>query len=98
MTEKILILGYGNTLRRDDGVGINDKDLPHIFERFYRGDARTKEGKKLDPRGLGQGLFVAKTISEVHGGFLSVKSRVGVGSEFTMALPLLKQPALPDMA
>lgn len=83
---------------RDHGVGINDKDLPHIFERFYRGDARTKDGKKLDPRGLGQGLFVAKTISEVHDGFLSVKTRVGVGTEFTMALPLMKQPALPDMA
>lgn len=83
---------------RDDGVGINNKDLPHIFERFYRGDARTHDGKKLDPRGLGQGLFVAKTISEVHGGFLDVKTKVGVGSEFTMALPLLQTPALVDIA
>jgi signal transduction histidine kinase len=83
---------------RDDGTGISEDDLPHIFERFYRGDARTKEGKKLDPRGLGQGLFVAKTISEVHGGFLAVKTRVGVGSEFTMAIPLINQPALLEMA
>lgn len=83
---------------RDAGTGITDQDLPHIFERFYRGDARTPEGKKLDPRGLGQGLFVAKTISEVHGGFLGVKTQVGVGSEFTMALPLMKQPALPEIA
>lgn len=82
---------------RDDGVGINDKDLPHIFERFYRGDARTQEGKKLDPRGLGQGLFVAKTISEVHGGYLSVKTRLGIGTEFTMAVPLLQQPALAEV-
>jgi len=81
---------------RDGGVGITDKDLPHIFERFYRGDARTTEGKKLDPRGLGQGLFVAKTISEVHDGFLSVHTKVGVGSEFTMGLPLMKEPALPE--
>jgi signal transduction histidine kinase len=83
---------------RDEGTGINDQDLPHIFERFYRGDARTPEGKKFDPRGLGQGLFVAKTISEVHGGFIDVKTQVGVGSEFTMTLPLMKQPALPEMA
>ncbi len=81
---------------RDGGVGITDKDLPHIFERFYRGDARTTEGKKLDPRGLGQGLFVAKTISEVHDGFLSVHTKVGVGSEFTMGLPLVQEPALPE--
>jgi len=79
---------------RDGGVGINEKDLPHIFERFYRGDARTPEGKKLDPRGLGQGLYVAKTISEVHDGFLSVHTKLGVGSEFTMGLPLMKEPAL----
>ncbi len=82
---------------RDSGTGITEKDLPHIFERFYRGDARTPDGKKLDPRGLGQGLFVAKTISEVHGGFLSVRTKLGVGSEFTMALPLLQEPALPEM-
>jgi len=83
---------------RDDGAGISDQDLPHIFERFYRGDARTADGKKYDPRGLGQGLFVAKTISEVHGGFLGVKTEVGVGSVFTMALPLIKEPALPETA
>jgi len=81
---------------RDDGVGISEKDLPHIFERFYRGDARTQAGKKLDPRGLGQGLFVAQTISEVHGGYISVKSQVGTGSEFTMAIPAVTQPELPE--
>ena len=81
---------------RDGGVGINEKDLPHIFKRFYRGDARTSQGKKLDPRGLGQGLFVAKTISEVHDGFLSVHTKLGIGTEFTMGLPLIKEPELPE--
>ena len=61
----------------DNGVGISEKDLPHIFERFYRGEPRTAEGKRLDPRGLGQGLFIAKTISEAHGGYLTVQSKVG---------------------
>lgn len=71
----------------DDGVGIADKDMPHIFERFYRGDPRNAEGKLIDPRGLGQGLFVAKRVAETHGGYLNVQSEVGRGSIFTLALP-----------
>jgi signal transduction histidine kinase len=72
----------------DTGVGIAKKDLPHIFDRFYRGEPRTASGKLLDPRGLGQGLFVARTVMESHGGYLSVKSEVGQGSIFTMVLPV----------
>ncbi|MEO8610411.1 MAG: ATP-binding protein [Chloroflexota bacterium] len=72
----------------DTGVGIAKKDLPHIFDRFYRGEPRTSSGKLLDPRGLGQGLFVARTVTESHGGYLSVKSEIGQGSIFTMVLPV----------
>jgi signal transduction histidine kinase len=72
----------------DTGVGIAKKDLPHIFDRFYRGEPRAASGKLLDPRGLGQGLFVARTVTEAHGGYLSVKSEVGHGSIFTMVLPV----------
>lgn len=72
----------------DSGVGISEKDLPHIFERFYRGEPRTNSGKLLDPRGLGQGLFVAKTVADAHKGYLSVKSKEGEGSAFTMYLPI----------
>ncbi|MEZ4671643.1 MAG: ATP-binding protein [Anaerolineae bacterium] len=72
----------------DTGVGISTKDMPHVFERFYRGEPRTRAGKLLDPRGLGQGLFVARTVSEAHGGYLTVQSEVGEGSVFTMVLPL----------
>lgn len=75
----------------DTGVGISKRDLPHVFERFYRGEPRTRSGKLLDPRGLGQGLFVARTVAEAHGGYLSVNSEVGQGSVFTMILPL-QQP------
>lgn len=77
----------------DNGVGISSKDLPHIFERFYRGEPRTREGKRLDPRGLGQGLFVARTIATAHGGHLGVQSEVGKGSVFTLSLPARPQPA-----
>lgn len=71
----------------DTGVGIAERDLPHIFDRFYRGAARTPSGKLLDPRGLGQGLFIARTITEAHGGYLNVHSQPGQGSIFTATLP-----------
>ncbi len=69
----------------DDGIGISPADLPHIFERFYRGSV--SPGGTM-PSGLGQGLYVAKAICEAHGGFLQVQSREGVGSIFTMAVPI----------
>jgi two-component system phosphate regulon sensor histidine kinase PhoR len=72
---------------RDTGVGIADKDLPHIFKRFYRGEPRTAAGRLIDPRGLGQGLFIARTVTEAHGGHLSVNSQPGEGSIFTLVLP-----------
>ena len=72
----------------DTGVGISPRDLPRIFEQFYRGEARTPEGKLIDPRGLGQGLYVARAVAEAHGGYVSVASAVGEGSTFTLALPL----------
>jgi two-component system, OmpR family, phosphate regulon sensor histidine kinase PhoR len=71
----------------DTGVGISEKDLPHVFERFYRGEPRTQGGKLLDPRGLGQGLFIARTVAEAHRGYLGVQSQQGQGSIFTMVLP-----------
>lgn len=66
----------------DNGSGISPADLPHIFERFYRGAHSTGE------RRLGQGLFVAKAICVAHGGYLHVESREGVGSIFTMGVPV----------
>ena len=69
----------------DNGVGISQTDLPHVFERFYRGDISRAEARL--PR-LGQGLYVAKAICEVHGGYLQVQSRANVGSIFTMGVPL----------
>ena len=71
----------------DTGVGISEKDLPHVFERFYRGEARTPSGKLLDPRGLGQGLFIARRVIDTHGGYVTVSSPRGQGSIFTAVLP-----------
>lgn len=80
----------------DTGVGISEKDLPHIFERFYRGEPRTSKGKLLDPRGLGQGLFIARKVAEAHEGYLSVRSAPGQGSIFTMTLPAAAAKAPPN--
>lgn len=71
----------------DTGVGISERDLPHIFERFYRGEPRSATGKLIDPRGLGQGLFIARNVAEAHGGYLTVRSQPGQGSIFTLVLP-----------
>lgn len=66
----------------DNGRGIPPDELPHIFERFYRG------ANLPDARRLGQGLYVAKAICEAHGGYLNAQSREGVGSLFTMGVPV----------
>jgi two-component system sensor histidine kinase BaeS len=71
---------------RDTGSGIAAEDLPNVFDRFYRADAarqRTNSGGG----GSGLGLAIAKAIVEVHGGGISVASKQGEGSTFTIALP-----------
>lgn len=75
----------------DTGAGISDKDLPHIFDLFYRGEARTKDGQRLDPRGLGQGLFVTQTITKAHGGYIEADSTAGEGSTFSIYLPAINE-------
>lgn len=69
----------------DQGIGIPAADLPHIFDRFYRSDiARSKSFAG----GYGLGLAIAKSIVQLHRGSISVASRQGEGSEFTIKLPL----------
>ena len=65
----------------DTGGGITEKDFPHIFERFYRGD------KSRSTPGSGLGLSLALSIVRVHGGDITVKSSPGKGSIFTVLLP-----------
>lgn len=76
----------------DNGIGIAEKDLPHIFERFYRGDSPRLD-KSEARAGLGQGLYVASAICQAHGGFLQARSRLNIGSAFTMGLPIYRQAA-----
>jgi signal transduction histidine kinase len=72
---------------RDSGIGIAPGDLPHIFERFWRADpARSRTG---DRPGTGLGLAITKWIAEAHGGSITVQSRPGRGTTFSVTLPRL---------
>ncbi|MFZ5809845.1 MAG: sensor histidine kinase [Chloroflexota bacterium] len=66
----------------DNGEGISPEDLPHIFDRFYRGDrSRQSSGES------GLGLAIAKSLIESQGGSITVESEPGKGSVFTISLP-----------
>ncbi len=68
----------------DTGIGIPEEELPHIFERFFRGE----ESRKMQMSGTGLGLTIVKEIVGLHGGRVTVKSHVDAGSTFTVWLPL----------
>ncbi|UCD41181.1 MAG: HAMP domain-containing histidine kinase, partial [Chloroflexota bacterium] len=73
---------------QDTGPGIPSEDLPHVFERFYRGEkSRTRS---RDGKGFGLGLSIAYWIIRNHGGSIEVESTMGEGSTFSVLLPLAK--------
>ena len=67
----------------DNGIGISKTDQKHIFDKFYR--ASTGNIHKF--KGLGLGLYYVKRIAQAHGGDVSVSSKPGKGSTFTITLP-----------
>ncbi len=69
---------------RDTGAGIPPEQLPHIFEKFYQADNQ----RSASHEGSGLGLSIAREIVRAHGGELSVESTVGVGTTFTIVMPL----------
>ena len=77
---------------RDHGAGVAEADLPHLFDRFYRGaSARGTPGSGL-------GLAIVRQVAEQHGGAVRVANAPGGGAEFTLSLPAtapaLRPPAL----
>lgn len=71
---------------RDSGIGIPEGELPFIFERFYR----TDKSRNRKSGGAGIGLAIVKSIVTAHGGTITVESKNGGGSKFTVKLPGLK--------
>jgi two-component system, OmpR family, sensor kinase len=71
---------------RDTGPGIPTKDLPHIFDRFYRGEKSRTRSKAT---GFGLGLSIAYWIVDMHQGSIDVESTLGVGTTFTIKIPLI---------
>ncbi len=69
---------------RDTGAGIPPEQLPHIFEKFYQASNQSQAAA----RGTGLGLAIAREIVEAHGGSISVESSVGVGTTFSITLPV----------
>ncbi len=69
----------------DTGEGIRLQDIPHIFERFYRGDASRSRNRGAS--GAGLGLAIARSIVQAHGGDIQVQSEPGTGTQFTFHLP-----------
>jgi len=66
----------------DTGPGISEQDLPRIFDRLYRGD------QSRATRGLGLGLSLVRASVEAQGGSVTVESKPGSGSTFTIRLPI----------
>jgi signal transduction histidine kinase len=69
---------------QDTGMGIAPDDIPHLFERFYRGE-RAGQTKIA---GSGLGLSIVKEIVDLHSGDIQVESQVGKGTTFTVTLPV----------
>jgi signal transduction histidine kinase len=71
---------------KDTGIGISDEEAPKIWNRLYRGDQSRSQ------RGLGLGLSLVKAVVEAHHGHIEVRSDPGVGSLFTLYIPISLQP------
>lgn len=74
----------------DNGPGINEADLPHLFERFYR----TDNSRARNRGGSGLGLSIVRAIVIAHGGSIEAENRTGGGTQFTVYLPV--PPAVPS--
>ena len=77
--------GWAELKVSDSGIGIPPEELPHVFERFFRG----RGARAMRPQGSGLGLAIVRHVAEVHGGQVGAESAPGWGATFTVRLPLL---------
>jgi signal transduction histidine kinase len=71
----------------DTGTGIAPEDLPFVFDRFYSVD-KSRQRSQDDAVSTGLGLAIAKALVEAHGGDIAVESKLGLGTKFTIHLPV----------
>ena len=71
----------------DNGIGIEAKDIPNVFDKFFR--ERSERTKHIT--GTGLGLSIVKGVVEAHQGSIHVESNVGKGSTFTVILPIIRK-------
>ncbi len=83
-----VVSGWAVITIEDEGQGIPVEELPHIFDRFYRG----KRSRDVVWQGSGLGLAISKALVELHGGQIQVDSQVGKGTCFTIRLPVRSAP------
>src|SRR5262249_10905444 len=76
---------------QDTGMGISQKNLAHVFDRFWQADGSSKRKYQ----GMGIGLALVKELAEVQGGSVAVASEEGRGTTFTVRLPYLKAQTAP---
>ena len=77
-------IAVGITPQEQSGRGIPSDEIDKIFERFYKID----KSRSLDIKGAGMGLYIVKTIIELHGGHITARSEEGNYTEFIFQLPL----------
>ena len=86
---ELALTNHNNAVRLDvldNGIGIAVADHPHLFNRFFRANNNVN----FAARGVGLGLYITRTVVELHGGQVSVDSELGVGSTFSIELPLME--------
>ena len=76
--------GKAEIIIKDDGIGIDEKDIPYVFERFYRSDL----SRNRSTGGKGIGLTITKTLVEAHHGTIKIDSAPGIGTTVTVKLPV----------
>ncbi len=76
---------WGEIIVQDEGIGIATEQVPHLFERF-----RQIDREEMEQQGAGLGLAIAQGLIALHGGEITVDSKLGEGSTFTIRLPIVK--------